>query len=375
MSHARLTAMAAAVLLFCTLAVAPAFAQAALPYKAYGISLKPGQVVEVFNGAVSVGKATVDADGNWVIDIQPGVAAANDVISFTLDGKPTSTTVVFASGQFTPPPGLTLVAGAASSSTATPFSPAGATGCTPSRRATPCTPSASRVVRHRTRSPARTTSPTRPGADRAGAEDAGFGLRWGRGILDALLDGGFERWQPHGAGGRHPVRSRHRVGYDVGRDRQCEQDHGPHAAPDRADPEAPVARLESSAKPPPRYLGGGFVVLRGFGEEDGDQPLGPRLVLGVGREGGDDQCPEVRPLRFSLDLAYLHRGDFGRALVDAPLPDGAHRPGLEAQRGHLDLLDPDGHPRHHKVLGGLPAILGLRRGFAASGAWILRAKY
>lgn len=81
----------------------------------------------MFNGAVSVGKATVDADGNWVIDIQPGVAAANDVISFTLDGKPTSTTVAFASGQFSPPPGLTLVAGSASSSPP-PTSSSGRTG-------------------------------------------------------------------------------------------------------------------------------------------------------------------------------------------------------------------------------------------------------
>lgn len=117
MPHARLAATAAAVLLFCVLAVAPAFAQAALPYKAYGTSLKPGQVVEAFDGSVSVGKTSVDADGNWVLDIQPGAAAANDVISFTLDGQPTATTVVFASGQFTPPPGLTLVAGSASSIT------------------------------------------------------------------------------------------------------------------------------------------------------------------------------------------------------------------------------------------------------------------
>ena len=73
-------------------------AQAALPYKAYGSGMKAGAKVEAFKGTAVVGTATVDAAGNWSIDIQPGGTAnvANgDAISFKLDGANTAQTVTF----------------------------------------------------------------------------------------------------------------------------------------------------------------------------------------------------------------------------------------------------------------------------------------
>ena len=126
MSLARLWATAAAVVLLTTLIATPAFAQTALPYKAYGTSLQPGQTVEAFNGTTSVGRTTADATGNWVLDIQATSAVADDTITFTLDGKPTRTSIVFTAGQFSAAPGLMLVAGTAPPAT-TPAVGAGST--------------------------------------------------------------------------------------------------------------------------------------------------------------------------------------------------------------------------------------------------------
>ncbi len=106
-------AAVAALMLMSAIAVTTASAQAALPYKAYGSGLKAGQVVEAFNKTVSVGKATVDANGNWSLDIQPTAAANGDVISFKIDTLAAGQTVVFQSGQFPAPPGIALTAGAA----------------------------------------------------------------------------------------------------------------------------------------------------------------------------------------------------------------------------------------------------------------------
>lgn len=117
MSLIRLWATAAAVVLLTTLIATPSFAQAALPYKAYGTSLQPGQTVEAFNGTTSVGRTTADATGNWVLDIQATSAVANDTITFTLDGKPTGASIVFTAGQFSTAPGLTLVATTAAPTT------------------------------------------------------------------------------------------------------------------------------------------------------------------------------------------------------------------------------------------------------------------
>lgn len=84
-------------------------AQAALPYLAYGMGVKGGQVVEAFAGDVSVGRVAANAAGQWRIYIQPGADVVNGTrISFTLDGAPSGKTVVFESGHFTPPPGVVL---------------------------------------------------------------------------------------------------------------------------------------------------------------------------------------------------------------------------------------------------------------------------
>ncbi|MGE3855928.1 MAG: hypothetical protein AB7G21_03085 [Dehalococcoidia bacterium] len=119
-------AAVAALMLMSTVALSTASAQAALPYKAYGSGLKAGQVVEAFKGTTSVGKATVDASGNWSIDIQAGGAAnvANgDKITFKLDGKDAAQSVTFQGGQFPAPPGLALTV-AAGGGTTTPPAPA-----------------------------------------------------------------------------------------------------------------------------------------------------------------------------------------------------------------------------------------------------------
>ena len=118
-------AAVAALMLMSTVALGTASAQAALPYKAYGSGLKAGQVVEAFKGTASVGKATVDASGNWSIDIQAGGAAnvANgDKITLKLDGKDAAQSVTFQGGQFSAPPGLALTV--AAGGTTTPPAPA-----------------------------------------------------------------------------------------------------------------------------------------------------------------------------------------------------------------------------------------------------------
>lgn len=112
-------AAVAAVVLMSTI-VSSASAQAALPFKAFGSGLKAGVVVEAFKGTTSVGKATVDAGGNWQIDIQPTAAANGNVINFNLAGARAVQTVTFQSGQFTPPPGLALTVAAGGGATPAP---------------------------------------------------------------------------------------------------------------------------------------------------------------------------------------------------------------------------------------------------------------
>ena len=123
-------AAVAALVLMSTI-VSSASAQAALPFKAFGSGLTPGAVVEAFKGTTSVGKATVDANGNWQIDIQPTAAANGDVINFKLNGATTVQTVTFQSGQFTPPPGLALTVAAGGAAPApAPTGNAGLVGST-----------------------------------------------------------------------------------------------------------------------------------------------------------------------------------------------------------------------------------------------------
>ena len=120
-------AAVAALMLMSTVALSTASAQAALPYKAYGSGLKAAAEVEAFKGTASVGKATVDASGNWSIDIQPGGTAnvANgDAITFKLDGANVTQTVTFQGGQFPAPPGLALTLAPATAAPAPAPAPA-----------------------------------------------------------------------------------------------------------------------------------------------------------------------------------------------------------------------------------------------------------
>jgi LysM repeat protein len=109
----RFAAAVLATALSASLFVSSASAQAALPFRAYGSGLIAGQTVEAFDGTRSVGKVAADGSGDWVLDILPETAQVGDVITFTRDGQPTTASIVFASGQFTPPPGLTLSIGSA----------------------------------------------------------------------------------------------------------------------------------------------------------------------------------------------------------------------------------------------------------------------
>ena len=121
----------AALMLMGTVALSTASAQAALPFQAYGSGLKAGQAVEALKGAVSVGKATVDASGNWSVLIQAGGAAnvANgDKITFTLDGKAAAQSVTFQGGQFPAPPGLALTVAAGGAAPAPAPAPTGNAG-------------------------------------------------------------------------------------------------------------------------------------------------------------------------------------------------------------------------------------------------------
>lgn len=102
------------------LVASTAFAQPALPFKAYGSGLQAGQVVTAVKGTTEVGRATVDASGNWSIDIPASAANPGDAIGFNLDGQRTNQTITFQSGQFVPPPGLNLTLAAPGTGTGTP---------------------------------------------------------------------------------------------------------------------------------------------------------------------------------------------------------------------------------------------------------------
>jgi len=97
-----------------------ALAQPALPFKAYGSGLKAGQVVQALKGTAEVARATVDASGNWSMDIPADKANPGDAIAFTLDGARTNQTITFQNGQFVPPPGLALTLAAPGTGTPTP---------------------------------------------------------------------------------------------------------------------------------------------------------------------------------------------------------------------------------------------------------------
>ena len=91
-----------------------------LPFQAYGSGLLAGAQIQAMNYGTAIATATVDAGGNWVLDIPALAAATGDVISFSVNGAMTSQSVTFAPGGFVLPPGLALTAGAGSGTFASP---------------------------------------------------------------------------------------------------------------------------------------------------------------------------------------------------------------------------------------------------------------
>ena len=108
-----------------------------LPFKAYGAGRASGEVVRALKGSTVLAETTVNAQGQWQMNIPAGGSAnvANgDSVGFTVDGKAANEKVTFVIGQFVPPPGLTLTTSAApATATATPAptataAPTGTTG-------------------------------------------------------------------------------------------------------------------------------------------------------------------------------------------------------------------------------------------------------
>lgn len=82
--------------------VAPAAAQQAAPYTAYGIGLKAGAMIGANIGGRSCGPAVaVTAAGTWLMSISVTSACApgaGDVVSFSVDGQPAEQTVTWSEG-------------------------------------------------------------------------------------------------------------------------------------------------------------------------------------------------------------------------------------------------------------------------------------
>ena len=87
-----------------------------LPYQAYGSGLAAGTVVTALNHGVVVGTDTVDATGNWVINVPAAAAVSGDTITFALNGAAAAQTATFQPGGFVLPPGLALTASGTSGS-------------------------------------------------------------------------------------------------------------------------------------------------------------------------------------------------------------------------------------------------------------------
>lgn len=93
------TAFAAAAVLFASFA-ASASAQTP-PFVAYGTGQTAGAVVGAWIGDVACGEATVDADGNWVLNVEAAGDCApveGDTISFTVDGVAQNETATYSAG-------------------------------------------------------------------------------------------------------------------------------------------------------------------------------------------------------------------------------------------------------------------------------------
>lgn len=115
------TALAIAAVLFGAFS-ASASAQA-IPFTAYGSGLTAGDTVGAWVGGVVCGETTVDADGNWVLQISstdPCAPTDGSEIAFSINGVTANGTATFAEGG-TPADvavGITLTAGAAAAAAA-----------------------------------------------------------------------------------------------------------------------------------------------------------------------------------------------------------------------------------------------------------------
>lgn len=71
------------------------------PFTAYGSGLTAGDTVEAWANGMSCGSATVDADGNWLLQIgsdAPCAPAEGDELTFTLNGEATAAAEIFKAG-------------------------------------------------------------------------------------------------------------------------------------------------------------------------------------------------------------------------------------------------------------------------------------
>ena len=89
----------------------PGADRARLPYKAYGGGLCPGDMVRAWKGGLFLASVIVDGNGNWSIDIFPATeknVSNGDRIGFTVNNVVAAQHVIFQSGYFPAPPGITL---------------------------------------------------------------------------------------------------------------------------------------------------------------------------------------------------------------------------------------------------------------------------
>lgn len=94
------SAIALAAVLFGALA-GSAGAQATPPFRAYGTDQTPGDVVTAWVDGEQCAAATVDADGNWVMNVPDGdtcVPVEGDIIEFQVNGETCDATAVYQSG-------------------------------------------------------------------------------------------------------------------------------------------------------------------------------------------------------------------------------------------------------------------------------------
>ncbi len=115
---------AVALMMFATIASAQV-----PPMTVYGVGLKAGDKVEVFDGAKSCGTATADASGQWQLQIASNATcspADGDTLTFTLNGAPTTAKETYKAGgaPANVANGVTLTASATATPTATSTAPA-----------------------------------------------------------------------------------------------------------------------------------------------------------------------------------------------------------------------------------------------------------